>query len=332
MKRTLGGLLLALTLAACSQSDSPPTSEITPTNTSATAPNLAGSMPVLKPLDIVLATTATTNNVVASLKGTIKEVDVGTALDVFYTIFEDRAYDGVSYPDGADTGPNKDNPRCNAVSDNPVTITINTHSNVQITSTNLISTPSNSIQFTSCNLSKKVTLTSNVAGDYPITITTSGGRGNGTVYGTTAQFTLKVKTSTAPIVQPTISGMPSNQTAEARSSDGAAVSYAQPTATQNTQPVAVNCTMPGPDATSIFVNGGGTFPLGTTTVTCTAGSTNETFTVTVRDTTGPVITAPNVGPIQATGAMTAVNFAPSATDLVDGSRAVSCDKLSGSTF
>ncbi|WP_189004175.1 PxKF domain-containing protein, partial [Deinococcus malanensis] len=44
------------------------------------------------------------------------------------------------------------------------------------------------------------------------------------------------------------------------------------------------------------------------------------------------ITAPNVAAVEATALMTAVTFAPTATDLVDGSRAVSCDKLSGSTF
>jgi hypothetical protein len=83
---------------------------------------------------------------------------------------------------------------------------------------------------------------------------------------------------------------------------------------------------------------GDSFPLGATTVTCTAtdDSGNDSsveLTVTVTDTIGPSITAPDIGPIEATspdGA--AVSFSPTAVDLVDGARDVTCLPASGATF
>ena len=81
-------------------------------------------------------------------------------------------------------------------------------------------------------------------------------------------------------------------------------------------PVAVSCTPGGP------------YPVGATVVTCeatdAAGNTSEaTFTVTVTDTTGPVITGADVT-VPATGALTAVPFSATALDLVDGPVVVSC--------
>ncbi|MGZ8711375.1 MAG: HYR domain-containing protein, partial [Thermoanaerobaculia bacterium] len=74
---------------------------------------------------------------------------------------------------------------------------------------------------------------------------------------------------------------------------------------------------------------GSTFPLGETTVTCPSGN----FTLAVVDTTPPELSLPEditttaVGPSGA-----AVTYTATATDLVDGSIAVTCTPPSGSTF
>jgi hypothetical protein len=83
---------------------------------------------------------------------------------------------------------------------------------------------------------------------------------------------------------------------------------------------------------------GTTFPLGTTTVNCTAtdmhGNTGTAhFDVTVVDTTPPALTLPaklTVTTSNTSGAV--VNYAASANDLVDGPVAVTCSPASGSIF
>src|SRR5205823_3608950 len=93
-------------------------------------------------------------------------------------------------------------------------------------------------------------------------------------------------------------------------------------------PVTVQCAPPS----------GSTFPLGTTTVTCTAidahGNTaTATFTVKVQDTTPPAIGAAPDVTAEATGPTGAVvTFPmPAATDAV-GPVTVTCDPASGSLF
>jgi hypothetical protein len=85
---------------------------------------------------------------------------------------------------------------------------------------------------------------------------------------------------------------------------------------------------------------GSTFPVGTTTVTCTASdrvglASQASFTVTVQDTRGPV-PGPVPSPIVAYATSPAgakVSYAqPTATDAVDGPRPMDCAPASGSTF
>jgi hypothetical protein len=75
---------------------------------------------------------------------------------------------------------------------------------------------------------------------------------------------------------------------------------------------------------------GTTFPLGASIVGCTAGIS---FTVTVVDTTPPVLMLPPETTLHATSAAGAVGtFTATASDLVDGSVLVTCTPPSGSTF
>ena len=132
-----------------------------------------------------------------------------------------------------------------------------------------------------------------------------------------ATFTVTVVDTTAPDLT-----VPDNKTVEATGPAGAAVSFAA-SAVDVVGPVqSVRCT---PES-------GTTFALGTTTVDCTAtdshaNSAHDSFKITVRDTTGPAIDGVPANPtIEATGP-TGATFtwaSPSATDLVDGVRPVSC--------
>ncbi len=86
------------------------------------------------------------------------------------------------------------------------------------------------------------------------------------------------------------------------------------------------------------IDPGSVFPLGTTTVTVTASDLSAntvtgTFTVTVVDTTPPVLSLPAVPTVEATSAAGAVaTFTATAVDLVDGPVAVSYSHAPGSVF
>jgi len=113
-------------------------------------------------------------------------------------------------------------------------------------------------------------------------------------------------------IPPTIIG-PSGITAEAVSAAGAQVNYTV-TATDNVG------LLSGPTCNPIP---GSVFPLGNTTVTCTAsdvaGNTaTKSFVVTIQDTTPPAIVAPPNASVQATGSLTQVILGtPFVSDKVD---------------
>jgi large repetitive protein len=119
---------------------------------------------------------------------------------------------------------------------------------------------------------------------------------------------------------------------EATSAAGASVSYLSP---------ATHDLVDGTGSASCSPASGGTFVLGTTTVTCTAvdthgnKATDTTFAVTVVDTTPPSIDAhADITTVEATGPSGAtVGYASPAThDLVDGEGFATCAPASGSTF
>ena len=132
----------------------------------------------------------------------------------------------------------------------------------------------------------------------------------------------------ADVTAPVLSGVPGDLTVEATSADGAAVTFA-PTATDNLDgDVAVTCEPAS----------GSTFALGNTGVTCSAqdaagNSSSAAFTVSVVDTTAPVLTVPSDMIVEATsGAGAMVMFGVAAADAVTPALSVSCNPTSGSVF
>lgn len=128
---------------------------------------------------------------------------------------------------------------------------------------------------------------------------------------------------------PTLS-LPSNMVQEAVGPSGTPVSYT------------VSATDPDDAAATLTVAclpaSGSTFPIATTTVHCSAhdpvgNTTGGSFTVTVKDSTAPVLSLPPSITVNATGPSgTAVTFVATATDLVDGHDPVICTPASGRTF
>jgi HYR domain/Bacterial Ig-like domain (group 3)/FIMAH domain len=127
---------------------------------------------------------------------------------------------------------------------------------------------------------------------------------------------------------PTVTA-PANITTEATSAAGATVTYSTATAVD---------TVDGPLPAVCTPASGSVFPLGPTTVSCsatdTAGNTGTaSFTVTVLDTTAPAVTVPTSIVAEATSpAGAAVTFTATATDTVDGPLPVTCTRAPGSTF
>jgi hypothetical protein len=135
-----------------------------------------------------------------------------------------------------------------------------------------------------------------------------------------------------------VATVPQDIVAQATSPAGAVVFFLPPTAIDNGDPTQ-NAPPPG---TSVFCSPAPNtmFPIGKTTVTCTASDplghqSTASFTVTVWDTLGPAFTPSTVADItvQATSASgIAVTFTPVATDAVDGPVTPVCKPQSGSVF
>jgi hypothetical protein len=169
-----------------------------------------------------------------------------------------------------------------------------------------------------------VTYTYNSAGDFNVVLRVTDNEGAMS----TATTTATVSDITPPVFDSNtvfnISGV------EATGASGAVVDYNLPTASDNSGDVVVVC-VPIP---------GSIFPLGTTTVTCTAtddsnNSTTIDFNITVVDTTPPVIDSmSNITGVEATSSAGAVvtYTSPAANDLVDGVTTATCLPTSGSTF
>ncbi|GAB3440068.1 hypothetical protein GCM10027517_14160 [Phycicoccus ginsengisoli] len=138
-------------------------------------------------------------------------------------------------------------------------------------------------------------------------------------------FTVNVADTTAPVVS-----TPPSQTVEATSTAGAAYTWVKATATD---------VVDGDRPVTCDHAQGSTFPLGETVVTCSATDLSgnkgtAAFTVTVQDTTAPAFGAvQNLTATATSSAGATVTYtSPTATDLVDGQTAVTCDRASGSTF
>jgi phosphatidylglycerophosphate synthase len=138
-----------------------------------------------------------------------------------------------------------------------------------------------------------------------------------------ASFTVTVTDTTGPAVT-----VPANATVEATSAAGAIYSYTASATDILDGSVAATCVPPS----------GSTFTFGATTVACTAADahgnhSSASFTVTVIDTTGPAITVPNNATVEATSATGASYiYTVSATDVLDGTVAVTCTPGSGATI
>jgi len=147
---------------------------------------------------------------------------------------------------------------------------------------------------------------------------------------TTTDATTTAATTTTVDNPPSFANVPSAVTVEANGPTGSVVNYAPPTASDDSDgPRPVTCS-PGP---------GSTFPLGDTSVTCTAidlaGNQGQaSFTVTVHDTTAPTLLTPGPHSVYASSALGASDSDPgvvafiqaaSATDIVDPHPVVGSD-------
>jgi HYR domain len=125
-------------------------------------------------------------------------------------------------------------------------------------------------------------------------------------------------TTTAPVDNPpSFTNVPADITVEANGPGGSAVNYTKPTAVDDQD---------GPRPVACSPDSGATFPLGPTTVTCTAtdlggNSAQATFTVTVHDTTPPSLVVPAPHSVYATSALGVTDSDPAVIAFVQAARA-----------
>jgi len=148
-------------------------------------------------------------------------------------------------------------------------------------------------------------------------------------HGNTGSANFNVTVAFADQTAPVFTQVPNPITAEATSSAGAAVNYTIAATDDSGSAPAIDCAGHG---------SGSTFPLGTTTVTCTAtdaagNSTGTSFSVTVQDTSAPNLNVPGDLTAEADSSSgKAVSYAASANDAVAGAVTPTCSPASGSTF
>ena len=153
----------------------------------------------------------------------------------------------------------------------------------------------------------------------------------------TIQFASNAATSPSVAATVTVSGadtvapvitVPSPITLPATGASGAVATFTASALDAIDGTVAVTCVPAS----------GSTFPLGTTTVTCTAkdaanNTATGTFTVTVEDKTAPVLSLPaNIVKEAVNAAGATATFTVTATDVFDTSVALTCSATSGANF
>jgi hypothetical protein len=166
-----------------------------------------------------------------------------------------------------------------------------------------------------------------VSGHYPLGATTV------TCQTTTLDSTTVTKSATVTIqdTTPPAVSVPADVTVTTSTPGGVAVSYPAATA---------HDVVDGDLTPTCSPASGSTFPVGTTTVTCSAtdshgntGSASFSVTVTVVDTTAPVLTLPSdIATTTDSPGGKVVTYSATATDNVDGAIMPSCSPASGSTF
>jgi hypothetical protein len=136
---------------------------------------------------------------------------------------------------------------------------------------------------------------------------------------TSAQKSFTVTVNLVDHTAPTFTGVPAGRTVEANGPSGSVATYLTPTATDNLDgPIAtVNCTPPS----------GSLFPLGVTTVDCSAADSHgnvghATFAIAVDDTTPPAIYLPTTGSIVATSSAGISSSDPAAQRYFNAARAI----------
>jgi hypothetical protein len=155
-----------------------------------------------------------------------------------------------------------------------------------------------------------------------VTCTATDGSGN---HADSAAFTVTVQDTQAPSLS-----LPANIAVEADSTSGKTITYSATAADTVAGAVSPTCTPPS----------GSTFGVGATTVNCSAtdghsNTANGSFTVTVTDSSGPVLSGYASKTVEANGPTGSVVNYPtvSATDSVEGPIAVvQCSPASGTTF